>query len=91
MSTEELDRVKNVIEATLHERFKDVVFDPVEVIPQFDDEGEMYLIVNAVYADDGSPPDVSLRLSFPRHVLPRMEKAGTTAFPVMHYIAKSEF
>ena len=61
------------------------------VFPRVDDEGEMYLIVNAVYDDKGDLPDASTSVSFLRHVLPRIEETGTTAFPVIYYIAKSEF
>ena len=45
----------DVISATLRERFKNVSFDHVEVIPEVDDEGMHYLMIYAVFDETQTP------------------------------------
>ena len=92
MSEGDLKRITDVISMTLRERFKDVSFDHVEVIPEVGDEGEHYLMVYAVFDETQTQPDAPTMGSFVRHLRPRLEReANSAAFPVMCYVAKSEF
>ena len=81
-----------MIARTLRERFKDISFDHVEVVPEVDDEGECYLWGFAVYDETRKRPNTPTMVSFVRHLRPRMEReANSTAFPVMRYMGKSDF
>ena len=92
MSEGDRKRITDVIARTLRERFKNVSFDHVEVIPEVDDEGMHYLMIYAVFDETQTQPDAPTMGSFVRHLLPRMEReANSTAFPVMCYVGKSDF
>ena len=92
MSEGDLKRITDVIARTLRERFKDVSFDHVEVIPEVDDEGEHYLMVYVVFDETRNRLDTRTKVSFVRHLRPKLEReANSTAFPVMCYVGKSDF
>ncbi len=87
MTVQNLSRVKDVVETTLRERCGDV-FELVAVRPDFDEYGDEILVIKAVFNKDrlGARRTSGLRRDLRR----RVAKAGTDAFPVVSFIAKSE-
>lgn len=87
MTLQNLSRVKDVVEATLRERCGDV-FELVAVRPDFDEYGDEILVIKAVFNKDrlGARRTSGLRRDLRR----RVAEAGTEAFPVVSFIAKSE-
>ena len=92
-------KVSRIVGDALRQHFTDVTFAVLrlkflEGIWDWDDDG--YLEVNAVYEDGGAPEPhrllgVERRLSFRDRLEPALEAVGVTAFPVIHYIAKTEW
>ena len=87
MTDHNLPRVKDVVEETLRERCGNV-FELIAVRPDFDEYGGEILVIKAVFNKDrlGSQRTSGLR----RDLRQRLAEAGTEAFPVISFIAKSE-
>ena len=59
------DEVANIVRQTLEEKFGDtLVFDPIEVIPKVDLDGDEYLHIYMVYDGDVELLDTAWTLSF---------------------------
>lgn len=87
MTEHNLPIVKDVVETTLRERCGDV-FELVAVKPDLNEYGGEILVIKAVFNKDrfGSQRTSDLI----RYLRPRLAKAGTDAFPVISFIARSE-
>ena len=83
----DLPRVKDIVEATLRERCGDV-FELIAVIPDFDEYGDEILVIKAVLNQDRL--GVGRTSGLIRHLRPKLAEAGTEAFPVISFIARSE-
>ena len=91
MSKELLAKSKRVIEQVLAERFPNVDFQFVRVKSMYDQYDYECLKVHAVYDDNGPGPDAVICGTVNRHLRPRLEEAGTEAFPMISYVAGSEY
>ena len=91
MSKELLAKSKRVIEQVLGERFPNVDFQFVRVESVYDQYDHECLRVPAVYDDNGPEPDPVICGTVYRHLRPRLEEAGTEAFPLISYVAGSEY
>ena len=87
MTVQNLPKIKDVIETTLRERCGNV-FELIAVKPDFDEYGDEILVIRAVFNKDrlGARRTSGLRRDLRR----RVAEAGTDAFPVVSFIAKSE-
>lgn len=82
-----LPRVKDVVEQTLRERHGDV-FELIAVRPDLNGYGDEILVIKAVFNQDRLGTWRSSGLI--RHLRPKLAEAGTEAFPVISFIARSE-
>ena len=87
MTDHNLPRVKDIVESTLRERCGNV-FELIAVRPDFDEYGREILFIKAVFNIDRLGSERTSGLI--RHLRPKLEDAGTEAFPVISFIAKSE-
>ena len=94
VTQQQLDDAKHVVETTLGEQFDDIDFVMVSVLPdieEWDDDGDEFIEIKAIY--DGVAGQ--LRGERMVGVIPllrrRLQESGITAFPIMRYIAKSDW
>lgn len=87
MTVHNLPRVKDIVETTLRERCGNV-FELIAVRPDLDEYGGEILVIKAVFNKDRLGAQRTSGLI--RHLRPRLTEAGTEAFPVISFIAKSE-
>ncbi len=87
MREPDLPRVKDVVEETLKERCGDV-FKLIAVRPDFDEYGGEILVIKAVFNQDRLGAQRTSGLI--RHLRAKLAEAGTEAFPVISFIARSE-
>lgn len=94
VTQQQLNDAKHVVETTLGEQFDDIDFVMVFVLPdveEWDDDDDEFIEVKAIY--DGVAGQ--LRGERMVGVIPllrrRLLESGVTAFPVMRYIAKSDW
>ena len=87
MTEHDLPRVKDVVEATLREHCGDV-FELIAVRPDFNEYGDEILVIKAVFNQDRLGAQRTSGLI--RHLRAKLAEAGTEAFPVFSFIARSE-
>ena len=87
MPVHNLPGVKDIIETTFKERCGNV-FELIAVRPDLDEYGGEILVIKAVFNKDrlGSQRTSGLR----RDLRQRLAEAGTEAFPIISFIARSE-
>ena len=83
----DLPKIKEAVEQTLKERCGDV-FELIAVKPDLNEYGDEILVVKAVHRKDRL--DAKQTSSLIRHLRPKLAEAGTEAFPVISFIARSE-
>ena len=87
MREPDLPRVKEVVEQTLRERCGDV-FELIAVRPDFGEYGDEILVIKAVFNQDRL--GVGRTSGLIRHLRAKLAEAGTEAFPVFSFNARSE-
>ena len=87
MTEHDLPRVKDTVEATLRDRCGNV-FELISVRPDFNEYGDEILVIKAVFDTDLLGAERTSGLI--RHLRAKLADAGTEAFPVISFIAKSE-
>ena len=87
MTVHNLPRVKDIVETMFRERC-DNVFELIALRPDVDEYGGEILVIKAAFNKDrlGSQRTSGLR----RDLRQRLAEAGSEAFPVFSFIAKSE-
>ena len=84
--------IEEMIRAMLVERFEDEIeFDPIVVLPRYDDFEEAYLRVYIVYHGDRKKLDSRWSIRLPGHLWPRAEELGFPGFPIHSFVARSEW
>ena len=95
--TQERDEiVKTIVRETIEERFKDeFVFDPIVVIPTYDEwgdgNGELYLEIIIVFDGDQKRLDPGWTVSLVRRIEPKLIAEGIEEFPSPTWVNKSEW
>ena len=87
MTEHDLPKVKNIVEETLRERCGNV-FELIAVRPDFNEYGDEILVIKAIFNEDRLGAQRTSGLI--RHLRPKLAEAGTGAFPIISFIAKSE-
>ncbi len=85
------EKLKEVIESVLRERFGDVEIETISIEPDFDEDGDAILRVKVMFDGEKNQLDARTASGVLRHMRPRIAEIGEEAFPVISYIAKSEF
>ena len=86
------DEVANIVRQTLEEKFGDsLVFDPIEVIPKIDLDGDEYLHIYIVYDGDGKLIDPGWSLGFVGLMIPELLELGVESLPSKSFVEKSEW
>ncbi len=86
------DEVANIVRQFLEEKFGDtIVFDPIEVRPRIDHDGDEYLHIYIVYDGDGKLIDPGWSLGFTRLILLKLIELGVESVPTVSFVEKSEW
>ena len=86
------DEVANIVRQTLEEKFGDtLVFDPIEVIPKIDLDGDEYLHIYSVYDGDGNLIDAGWSLGFTGLIWQKLIELGVESVPTLSFVEKSEW
>lgn len=83
--------VKDVIESVLEERFRDVEIVSVDVDHDFDEDGDSLLMITVVFNSPTELLDTRETSSLTRRLLPKLEEIGEKAFPIVSFVAQSEW
>lgn len=91
MNTKTLASARRTIDRAMRDFYRDVAFVVIDVSPDIDDDGEEFLWVRAVY--DGEPTAIDTRksLGMVRELRPKLDDLEVAAFPVISYIARSDY
>ena len=84
------DKVKAIIRSVLESRFGDIEIHDIMIRAEEDDGGDRILFVKVILEGKPRILDPKETIGMPRRLIPLIEDAGETGFPVMSYIAKSE-
>ena len=86
------DEVANIVRQTLEEKFGDLlVFDPIEVIPKIDLDGDEYLHIYMVYDGDRDLLDTAWLLGFYGLIQPKLVELGVEGIPSKSFVEKSDW
>ena len=86
------DEVANIVRQTLDEKFGDsLVFDPIEVIPKVDHDGDEYLHIYMVYDGDRKLLDPAWTLGFYGLIQPKLIELGIETLPSKSFVEKPEW
>ena len=86
------DEVANIVRQILEEKFGDaIVFDPIEVRPRIDHDGDEYLHIYIVYDGDGKLIDPGWSLGFVGLIIPELLELGVESLPSKSFVEKSEW
>lgn len=82
--------IEQIIRSVLCEKFSDVEIESIEALPDVDEDGEKVIVVKVVFDGNRKKLDAKKVSGVARSVLPKLEEAGESGFPIMSFIAKSE-
>ncbi len=85
------EKLKKVIKAVLLERFDNVEIESIFIESDFDEDGDAILRVKVIFDGEQEQLDAHKTSSVLRHLRPKIAEIGEMAFPIISYIAKSEF
>ena len=86
------DEVANIVRQHLEEKFGDsLVFDPIEVIPKIDLDGDEYLHIYTVYDGDRKLLDPAWTLGFTGLIWQKLIELGVESVPTLSFVEKSEW
>ena len=86
------DEVANIVRQILEEEFGDtIVFDPIEVIPKIDLDGDEYLHIFMVYDGDEKLLDTAWLLGFYELIRPKLVELGVESIPCKSFVEKSDW
>ena len=86
------DEVANIVRQILEEKFGDsLVFDPIEVIPKVDHDGDEYLHIYMVYDGDVELLDSAWTLGFYGLIRPKLIELGVESLPSKSFVEKSDW
>ena len=86
------DEVANIVRQILEEKFGDtLVFDPIEVIPKVDHDGDEYLHIYMVYDGDAKLIDTAWSLGFYGLAQLKLIEIGVDTLPSASFVEKSEW
>lgn len=91
MNTRTLTNARKVIDRAMRDFYRDVVFVVIDVSPDIDEDGEEFLWVKAVYDGEPSVIDTRKSLTMVRELRPMLDDLEVAAFPVISYVAKSDY
>lgn len=86
----EREKLKEVIESVLRERFDNAEIDSITVESDFDEDGDAILRVKVVFDGEQKQLDAHKSSTVLRHMRPKLAEIGEEAFPIISFIAKSE-
>ena len=91
MNTRTLTSARKVIDRTMRDFCGDVAFLVIDVSPDIDEDGQEFLWARAVYDGEPSVIDTRKSLTMVRQLRPKLDDLEVSAFPVISYIAKSDY
>ena len=86
-----LARAKQVIDEALRDYLNEVPFVKIAVFPKLDEDDEEFLWVHAVYEGELGTIPIRRSVTVIGYVRSKLEEIDVEAFPVISYIAKSDF
>ena len=91
MNTRTLTNARKIIDRAMRDHYRDVAFVVINVSPDVDEDGQEFLWVRAVYDGEPSVIDTRKSLTMVRELRPKLDDLEVDAFPVISYIAKSDY
>ena len=86
------DEVADIVRQNLEEKFGDtLVFDPIEVRPEIDHDGDEYLHIYMVYDGDRKLLDPAWTLGFTGLIWQKLIELGVESVPTLSFVEKSEW
>ena len=86
----EYDKLTEVIESVLRERFDNVEIESISIESDFDEDGDAILRVKVIFDSGQKQLDAHKSSSVLRYMRPKLAEIGEEAFPIISFIAKSE-
>ena len=87
-----LDQVADIVREILSDRFGDeFVFDPIDVIPRVDHDGDEYLHIYIVFDGDQQLLDPEWTLGLGVRIWPQLIELGFPNPPAKSFIERSEW
>ena len=87
-----LEQVADIVRETLAERFGDeFVFDPIDVIPRVDHDGDEYLHIYIVFDGDPELLDLDWTVRLGVRIWPQLIGLGFSNPPSKSFIERSEW
>ncbi len=91
-ASEATNKIREMIQELLHERFKDEFeFGPIVVMPRVDDDGEVYLHSYIVFHGDQSKLDPTWTLRLSGSLWSQALELGYPGIPTQLFVEKSEW
>lgn len=96
MTPEKLSELRGIVAELLRKRFRHVAFDPIDMRPGIDHDGDEIVRVtmvcdDALFGDRGIKLDPRKTLSLDWDIWERFTEAGTKAFPITIYMPRSDW
>ena len=86
------DEVANIVRQLLEEKFGDtIVFDPIEVKPEIDHDGDEYLDIFIIYDGDYKKLDPGWSSGLPMLLRPGLVDLGIASIPCHSFVPKDEW
>ena len=86
------DEVADIVRQNLEEKFGDtLVFDPIEVRPEIDHDGDEYLHIYTVYDGDRKVLEPAWTLGFTGLIWQKLTELGVESVPTLSFVEKSEW
>ena len=84
-------KVRQIVRETLEEKFPKIKIVGINVSEHKDDEGGLILEIRVIFEagkDKFDPKEIG---ELPRLIIPKLDKAKETGFPVFSFISKSDW
>ncbi len=93
ISEQDLEQVRDIVARTLAERFgpEGLVFDPIIVKPDLDQDGDDILLIKIIFDGDPEQLDPRWTMGIVGRIYPKMKAIPVTAYPITYFIEKSEW
>lgn len=91
MSVEREARVRAIVEAILRKRFTDIRIVGINVTDDVDEDELPLLKIDVIFEGNKTQPDAVEVSGLARRVIPKLQEAKESGFPIFSFITKSDW